>query len=232
MNDSNRNESNHHRHNPRLVITWQLALGFVIGVATVAVVTGTWNPYTLQKADSPVVAVQPEVEKDELEDPFADVESDAAFEKISTEQAAAYLEKAVDLTEAGRHYEAIGLLNQTRWDAPDSAYFEKASDLMIKIKVENGIPLTISEKLKLERDAEAETEAVERAAAYEKEALALAEANKPYEAIALLDHARWDVLTYFDEASGMIIKIKQENNIPLNNSEQLQLERKAETDHQ
>ena len=52
------------------------------------------------------------------------------------------------------------------------------------------------------------------------EAIELVDQNRPLEAIAILDHARWESADFFDEASDMIIEIKQANDIPLSLSEE------------
>lgn len=52
------------------------------------------------------------------------------------------------------------------------------------------------------------------------EALELLAEDRPLEAIALLDHARWESDDFFDEASEMIIDIKLEHDIPLSLSEE------------
>ncbi len=52
------------------------------------------------------------------------------------------------------------------------------------------------------------------------DALNLVEQNRPLEAIAMLDHARWESADFFEEASEMIIRIKQDHDIPRSLSEQ------------
>lgn len=54
---------------------------------------------------------------------------------------------------------------------------------------------------------------------YRIEALKLAEEGRHLEAIALLEHARWQSSVFWDEASRLIIEYKQEAGIPLSTSE-------------
>lgn len=61
-----------------------------------------------------------------------------------------------------------------------------------------------------------------------RKALNLIDENRLYEAIAELDFARWEYLTFFKEASDLLIKLKLENDIPLAVTEQLQIEREKE----
>jgi hypothetical protein len=63
-----------------------------------------------------------------------------------------------------------------------------------------------------------------------RKALNLVDEKKPYEAIAELDFARWEWLNFFLEANDLMIKIKQDFDIPLTISEQLQLEREKEAE--
>ena len=51
-----------------------------------------------------------------------------------------------------------------------------------------------------------------------------------YEAIALLDRARWEHVGLFGEISDLMIEIKQEGNIPLSHSEQMQVIRVREAE--
>ncbi len=61
---------------------------------------------------------------------------------------------ALELAEEGRYYEAVALLEYARWES--SEFFEEASELIIEIKQEGGLPLTLSEIQFLERQREAE----------------------------------------------------------------------------
>ncbi len=54
---------------------------------------------------------------------------------------------------------------------------------------------------------------------YRIEALKLAEEGRHLEAIALLEHARWQSSAFWDEASRLIIEYKQQAGIPLSTSE-------------
>ncbi len=61
---------------------------------------------------------------------------------------------ALQLAEEGRYYEAVAILEYARWES--SEFFEEASELIIEIKQEGGLPLTLSEIQFLERQREAE----------------------------------------------------------------------------
>ena len=67
---------------------------------------------------------------DEMADPFGD------FHKA--------LMLAEDLRREKRYIEAIAYLDKARWDYP--SHFDIASDLIIDIKQEGNIPLSVSEK--------------------------------------------------------------------------------------
>lgn len=60
--------------------------------------------------------------------------------------------EALDMRNAGRYLEAIAFLDKARWEASD--LFNEFSDLIIDIKQEAGIPLTISEKKAVIRKSE------------------------------------------------------------------------------
>lgn len=62
--------------------------------------------------------------------------------------------EAMDLYEEGRYLEAIAVLDKARWESPSN--FDEASDMIIKIKQEGGIPLTVSERKAVMRKAEGE----------------------------------------------------------------------------
>jgi tetratricopeptide (TPR) repeat protein len=62
------------------------------------------------------------------------------------------------------------------------------------------------------------------------EALDLAEQKRYMEAVAVLDKARWESPSNFDEASEFMIKIKQEGNLPLSVSEKKAVLRQEEGD--
>jgi len=59
-------------------------------------------------------------------------------------------------------------------------------------------------------------------------ALNMLDEGRVYEAIAELDHARWEFGGFFIEASALLIEIKQKHGIPLAITEQLQVQREAE----
>ncbi|HIB54750.1 MAG TPA: hypothetical protein EYO39_08090 [Nitrospirales bacterium] len=61
-----------------------------------------------------------------------------------------------------------------------------------------------------------------------QEALTLKQQGRHMEAVAVLDLIRWDDLQFFDEASDLIIEIKEEGNIPLSVSERAQILRVEE----
>lgn len=61
-----------------------------------------------------------------------------------------------------------------------------------------------------------------------QEALTLKQQGRHIEAVAVLDLIRWDDLQFFDEASDLIIEIKEEGNIPLSVSERAQVLRVEE----
>ncbi len=61
---------------------------------------------------------------------------------------------AMDLYEEGRYLEAVAVLDKARWESPSN--FDEASDMIIKIKQESGIPLTVSERKAVMRKAEGE----------------------------------------------------------------------------
>ena len=60
--------------------------------------------------------------------------------------------QALDLRQDGRHLEAIALLDKARWDSSD--LWDEFSDLIIEIKQEADIPLTVSEKKAVLRESE------------------------------------------------------------------------------
>ncbi|MCX8065369.1 MAG: hypothetical protein N3G21_09395 [Candidatus Hydrogenedentes bacterium] len=62
--------------------------------------------------------------------------------------------EAMDLYEEGRYLEAVAVLDKARWESPSN--FDEASDMIIKIKQEGGIPLTVSERKAVLRKAEGE----------------------------------------------------------------------------
>lgn len=57
--------------------------------------------------------------------------------------------KALALKQEGRYLEAIAELDLIRWQ--DLLFFDEASNIMIEIKQENGLPLTVSEQLQVLR---------------------------------------------------------------------------------
>ena len=57
--------------------------------------------------------------------------------------------EALKLRGEKRWFEAVALLDKARWDAPDQ--WEDFSDLIIQIKQEGGIPLSLSERKAVER---------------------------------------------------------------------------------
>ncbi|HOV60076.1 MAG TPA: hypothetical protein PK349_03310 [Candidatus Hydrogenedentes bacterium] len=57
--------------------------------------------------------------------------------------------EALRLREEKRWLEAVALLDKARWDSPDQ--WENFSDLIIQIKQEGGIPLSLSERKAIER---------------------------------------------------------------------------------
>ncbi|HOQ33719.1 MAG TPA: hypothetical protein PLA12_14600, partial [Candidatus Hydrogenedens sp.] len=59
---------------------------------------------------------------------------------------------AMDLYNQGRFLESIAVLDKARWESPSN--FDEASDLIIKIKQEANLPLTVSEKKAILRKAE------------------------------------------------------------------------------
>jgi tetratricopeptide (TPR) repeat protein len=61
---------------------------------------------------------------------------------------------ALELASQGRYLEAVGILDQARYEAPD--HFDAISDLIIRIKQEGGLPLYLSEKFQIARQAEAD----------------------------------------------------------------------------
>lgn len=63
------------------------------------------------------------------------------------------LRAAKSMAADGRYYEAVSDLDFARWEYPVS--FDEISNLIIDIKAEGGLPYTISEQLKLERDKDA-----------------------------------------------------------------------------
>ena len=63
------------------------------------------------------------------------------------------------------------------------------------------------------------------------EALKLREEKRWFEAVALLDKARWDAPDQWEEFSSLIIQIKQEGGIPLSLSERKAIERKKDEGH-
>lgn len=67
--------------------------------------------------------------------------------------------KAVGLIEAGRLYEALAVLDVARWEANEM--FVEVSGMMMDIKREAGLTLTVSERLYVQREKEAK-EAIER----------------------------------------------------------------------
>lgn len=60
--------------------------------------------------------------------------------------------EALDMRQEGRYLEAIAFLDKARWEASD--LFNDFSDLIIEIKQEAEIPLTISEKKAVIRESE------------------------------------------------------------------------------
>ena len=67
--------------------------------------------------------------------------------------------KAVELIEAGRLYEALAILDVARWEANEM--FVEVSQMMMDIKLEADLVLTVSERLYIQRQTEAK-EAIER----------------------------------------------------------------------
>jgi hypothetical protein len=70
--------------------------------------------------------------------------------KLSKEEGDPYgdyrlsLMEAMDLYNEGRYLESVAVLDKARWESPGN--FDEASDLIIKIKQEANLPLTVSEK--------------------------------------------------------------------------------------
>ena len=62
--------------------------------------------------------------------------------------------EAIELFEEGRYYEAVAVLENARWES--SEFFEEASEMIIEIKQEAGMPLTLSERQFLQRQEETE----------------------------------------------------------------------------
>ena len=60
--------------------------------------------------------------------------------------------QALELREEGRYMEAIAFLDKARWES--SQLWQEFSDLIIELKQESGIPLTVSEKKAVLRDSE------------------------------------------------------------------------------
>lgn len=60
--------------------------------------------------------------------------------------------EALDMREEGRYLEAIALLDKARWDT--AALWDEFSALIIEIKQEADIPLSVSEKKSVLRDTE------------------------------------------------------------------------------
>ncbi len=61
---------------------------------------------------------------------------------------------ALELAEAGQYYEAVALLENARWESSD--FFQEASEMIIEIKLEGGLPLSLSERQYLLRQQEGE----------------------------------------------------------------------------
>ncbi len=80
------------------------------------------------------------------------------WKKLSSEESDPYgdyrllLMDAMDLYNEGRYLESIAVLDKARWESPSN--FDEASDLIIKIKQEANLPLTISEKKSVLRKSE------------------------------------------------------------------------------
>ncbi len=62
--------------------------------------------------------------------------------------------EAIELYEEGRYYEAVAVLENARWQSAE--FFEEASEMIIEIKREADMPLTLSERQFLQRQEEAE----------------------------------------------------------------------------
>lgn len=60
--------------------------------------------------------------------------------------------QAIELRDEGRYLEAVAFLDKARWES--SQLFQEFSDLIIQIKQEGGIPLTVSEKKAVLRESE------------------------------------------------------------------------------
>jgi len=78
--------------------------------------------------------------------------------KLSKEEGDPYgdyrlsLMEAMDLYNEGRYLESVAVLDKARWESPGN--FDEASDLIIKIKQEANLPLTVSEKKAVLRKVE------------------------------------------------------------------------------
>jgi len=60
--------------------------------------------------------------------------------------------EALDMREEGRYLEAIAILDKARWDT--AALWQEFSELIIELKQEAGIPLSVSEKKAVMRESE------------------------------------------------------------------------------
>ncbi len=60
--------------------------------------------------------------------------------------------EALEMRDAGRYLESIAMLDKARWDT--AALWQDLSDLIIEIKQEAGIPLSVSEKKAVMRESE------------------------------------------------------------------------------
>ncbi len=82
----------------------------------------------------------------------------AIWEQLRNEESDPYgdyrllLMEAMDLYNEKRYLESIAVLDKARWESPSN--FDEASDLIIKIKQEANLPLTVSEKKAVLRKAE------------------------------------------------------------------------------
>jgi len=63
-------------------------------------------------------------------------------------------QKALDYWNNGRYQEAVAILDMARWECNE--FWNEASDMIIAIKQEAGLPLTLSEKLAVQRREDAE----------------------------------------------------------------------------
>ncbi|MBI2433709.1 MAG: hypothetical protein HYV26_12655 [Candidatus Hydrogenedentes bacterium] len=117
-----------------------------------------------EKATDPAVAAQKRAETKENRDQAREI-----WKAMDDPYAGARLLRlqALDMREEGRYLEAIGLLDKARWDSADM--WEEASNLIMDIKNQANIALSVSEKKALLRRAEAVQDCVGKPAAAEEQ---------------------------------------------------------------